>query len=40
MSTGDYIENGSSVSVIGVDENQLIVTKTSSDLDKTKLKGV
>ena len=32
MSTGDYIENGSSISVIGVDENQLLVTKLSSDL--------
>ena len=35
MSTGDYIENGSSISVIGVDENQLLVTKLSSDSKKT-----
>ena len=34
MSTGDYIENGSSISVIGVDENQLIVTKASPVVTK------
>ena len=34
MSTGDYIENGSSISVVGVDENQLIVAKASPDATK------